>query len=388
MKKVRLYNNISKAGLDVFDAAYEYGADVENPEAILVRSAKLHDVVFGKELACIARAGAGYNNIPVDRCSEEGIVVFNTPGANANAVKELVIGGMLIAARDVVGGIEYARTLAGNPDALKEVEANKARFAGYELAGKTLVVIGLGAIGGPLANLCVRMGMKVIGYDPYVSVNAAWMLNSQIRHGEDLLAALAEADYVTVHIPLMPSTRGFLGEKEFAAVKPGCTVLNFARDGIVDSKALLEAMADGRVGKYVTDFPEPDLIGKPGVIAIPHLGASTEESEDNCARMAAGEIRAFLERGVIEHSVNYPDCDMGQLVMPARLVVMHKNVPAMVGAITGALGKLGINIETMNNRSRKDLAVTILDVSEVPTPEDLAALEATEGIIRTRVIEK
>ncbi len=386
--KVQLMNKISQAGLGVFDQSYTYGEAVENPDALLVRSAKLHEMAFEPGLACIARAGAGVNNIPIDRCSQEGIVVFNTPGANANAVKELALAAMLLASRDIVGGIEYAKTLAGTEGVAKTVEANKSRFAGYELAGKTLLVIGLGAIGGPLANMAVQLGMHVIGYDPYVSVNAAWNINSRVRHGEKLPECLAEADYISLHIPLTKDTKGFLGKEEFEAMKPGCRVLNLSRGEIVDNEAMLAAIKAGKVAKYVTDFPDETMVGQEGVIAIPHLGASTEESEDNCARMAAEEIRDYLEKGVIRHSVNFPDCDMGSLVMPARVVVLHKNIPSMVGKISQNLGEQGINIETMNNRSRGELAVSILDVSAVPEEDTLRKLENTEGIIRVRLIQK
>lgn len=386
--KVQLMNKISQVGLGVFDQSYTYGEAVENPDALLVRSAKLHEMAFEPGLACIARAGAGVNNIPIDRCSQEGIVVFNTPGANANAVKELALAAMLLASRDIVGGIEYAKTLAGTEGVAKTVEANKSRFAGYELAGKTLLVIGLGAIGGPLANMAVQLGMHVIGYDPYVSVNAAWNINSRVRHGEKLPECLAEADYISLHIPLTKDTKGFLGKEEFEAMKPGCRVLNLSRGEIVDNEAMLAAIKAGKVAKYVTDFPDETMVGQEGVIAIPHLGASTEESEDNCARMAAEEIRDYLEKGVIRHSVNFPDCDMGSLVMPARVVVLHKNIPSMVGKISQNLGEQGINIETMNNRSRGELAVSILDVSVVPEEDTLRKLENTEGIIRVRLIQK
>ena len=386
--KVQLMNKISQAGLGVFDQSYTYGEAVENPDALLVRSAKLHEMAFEPGLACIARAGAGVNNIPIVRCSQEGIVVFNTPGAKANAVKELALAAMLLASRDIVGGIEYAKTLAGTEGVAKTVEANKSRFAGYELAGKTLLVIGLGAIGGPLANMAVQLGMHVIGYDPYVSVNAAWNINSRVRHGEKLPECLAEADYISLHIPLTKDTKGFLGKEEFEAMKPGCRVLNLSRGEIVDNEAMLAAIKAGKVAKYVTDFPDETMVGQEGVIAIPHLGASTEESEDNCARMAAEEIRDYLEKGVIRHSVNFPDCDMGSLVMPARVVVLHKNIPSMVGKISQNLGEQGINIETMNNRSRGELAVSILDVSVVPEEDTLRKLENTEGIIRVRLIQK
>ncbi|MBQ7915444.1 MAG: 3-phosphoglycerate dehydrogenase [Firmicutes bacterium] len=387
MMKVKLMNKISQVGLKVFNDSYVYGDSVENAEAILVRSAKLHDMEFDPELACIARAGAGVNNIPIDRCSEAGIVVFNTPGANANAVKELALAGMLLAARDIIGGIDYAKGLVGTEGVAKAVEANKSKFAGYELAGKTLVVIGLGAIGGPLANMAVQLGMSVIGYDPYVSVNAAWNINSAVRHGLKLEECLAEADYVSLHIPLTKDTKGYLGAAQFEAMKPGCRVMNFSRGEIVDNEAMLAAIESGKVAKYVTDFPDETMVGKAGVIAIPHLGASTEESEDNCARMAAEEIRAYLEHGVIRNSVNFPDCDMGMLASPARLVVLHKNIPAMVSKISHNLGEEGINIETMNNRSRGELAVSILDVDKVPEAEKLQHLEATEGIIKVRLIE-
>lgn len=386
--KVQLLNKISQMGLRVLDDVYEYGDQMENPDAILVRSAKLHDMEFGSNLACIARAGAGVNNIPIDRCSEAGIVVFNTPGANANAVKELALAGMLLSARDIIGGVEYVKSLAGTEGVAKAVEANKSRFAGTELKGKTLLVIGLGAIGGPLANMAVQLGMRVIGYDPYVSVNAAWNLNSKVQHGEKLEECLAEADYISLHVPLTKETKDFLGTEELQAVKKGCCILNFSRGEIVDNQAMLAAIASGRVAKYVTDFPDETMVAQEGVLVVPHLGASTVESEDNCAKMAAEEIRSYMEQGVIHHSVNFPDCDMGALMMPARIVVLHKNIPAMVSKITQNFGEQGINIETMNNRSRGELAVSILDVDAVPEVEKLAKLEETEGIIRVRLIQK
>lgn len=386
--KVLLMNKISKAGLSVFDASYTCAEGLTDADAILVRSAKLHETSFDRSVLCVARAGAGVNNIPLDRCAKEGIVVFNTPGANANAVKELALAGMLLSARDIVGGIAYARTLVGCADAMPQVEANKGTFAGSELMGKTLLVIGLGAIGGPLANLAIALGMDVIGFDPYMSVNAAWQLKSSIRHATDLESALAEADYVSIHVPLTKDTMSFIGEKEVAAMKTGAHLMNFSRGEIVDAQALADGLNTGKIGKYVTDFPDGELLRLPNVIAIPHLGASTEESEDNCARMAAMQTRDYLERGIIRNAVNFPDCDNGPITSTARLLVLHANIPSMVAQISQVLSGAKINIDSMNNRSKGDRAVSVLDLEELPPDEVLAAIEKIDGVIRVRSIKK
>lgn len=386
MYKIKTYNKISKTGLAVFDDKYTVGDEVENADGAIVRSASLHDTEFSKSLLAIARAGAGTNNIPIDRCSKEGIVVFNTPGANANAVKELVIAGMLIGSRRVVSAIEWAKTLKGQGDEVgKLVEKGKSAFAGPELKGKKLGVIGLGAIGVLVANAANHLGMKVYGYDPYLSVNSAWNLTHNAVHIYDIKEIFEQCDYITLHVPLTDSTKNLINAEAIAKMKDGVRIMNFARGGLVNSEDIKAALESGKIASYVTDFPSDDLLCTDGVIAIPHLGASTPESEDNCAQMAASEIIDYIENGNITNSVNLPE-----ITLPRsgkyRICVIHKNVPNMITAITGIVATNDINIENMLNKSRGDYAYTMLDVSDVDSEHIIAKLEEIDGVIRARVI--
>ena len=378
-------NKISACGTSRFDAAkYTVGDAVENPDGIMVRSAAMHEMELPASLAAIARAGAGVNNIPVDKCSEAGIVVFNTPGANANAVKELVIAGMLISSRKVIPAIEWAKTLKGNGDAVpKMVEKGKSAYAGPEIKGKRLGVIGLGAIGILVANAAKSLGMEVYGYDPFLSVDAAWGLSRAIHHATSLDQIYAECDYITVHVPLTPDTREMFNAQAFAAMKPGVRVLNFSRAELVNAADMKAALADGKVAAYVVDFPTEDMLDVENVIAIPHLGASTPESEDNCAVMAADELMDYLENGNITHSVNYPEVSVPRST-ETRVCVLHRNIPNMLTQISGVLAADGTNIETMTNRSKKDYAYTILDVVGDVAEASLDKIQAVDGVIRVR----
>lgn len=379
-------NKIAACGTDRLGAGYNVGDAVENPQGIMVRSASMHDMEMPASLLAIARAGAGTNNIPCDKCAEEGIVVFNTPGANANAVKELVIAGLFLASRKVVPAIEWAKTLKGQGDAVgKLVEKGKGAYAGPEIQGKTLGVVGLGAIGRLVANAAQALGMTVYGYDPYISVDAAWGLSSSIIHASSLEEVYANSDYITVHVPLTPDTKGSINAAAFAQMKDGVRVLNFSRDALVDSNDMIAALESGKVACYVVDFPTDEMIGVENVVAIPHLGASTPESEDNCAVMAADELKNYLENGNIVNSVNYPT-----LVAPrtgdTRVCVLHKNIPNVLTAISAAVSAQGLNIEGMNNASKKDFAYTIMDVTGDVSDESLANIKAVEGVIRVRKI--
>ena len=387
MKNIKTYNKISKKGLAVLDkGGYTYGDEVEAPIGAVVRSASLHDTKFPESLLAIARAGAGTNNIPIDRCSEDGIVVFNTPGANANAVKELVIAGLLISSRRIVPAIEWAGTLKGNgAEVGKMVEKGKSAFAGPEISGKSLGVIGLGAIGVRVANAANHLGMKVYGYDPYLSVNAAWNLTHNAIHAVDIKEIYENCDYITIHVPLTPETKGFINSEAIAAMKDGVRILNFSRADLVDSSDILAALDNGKVACYVTDFPTDEVLGKDGVIAIPHLGASTPESEDNCAKMAAEELSDYIENGNITNSVNLPNVSMprsGKL----RLCVIHKNIPTILTQITQAMGKDNINIENMLNKSKKEYAYTLLDINDGDKDKIEAELKAIDGVIRVRIV--
>ncbi|MBQ5716322.1 MAG: phosphoglycerate dehydrogenase [Clostridia bacterium] len=386
MYQIKTLNKISKNGLDRFNANYNCADEIDAPDAILVRSASMHEMEMPESLLAIARAGAGVNNIPCDKCAEQGIVVFNTPGANANAVKELVLAGLLMCSRKVLPAIEWAKTLKGNgAEVGKMVEKGKGAFAGPEIMGKKLGVIGLGAIGILVANAASALGMEVYGYDPYLSVDAAWKLSRSIKHAADMNEIFAECDYITVHVPLTPDTKGFINNDSIATMKDGVRILNFARGDLVDSNAIIDALANGKVAAYVTDFPSDEVIGVDGVIAIPHLGASTPESEENCAVMAADEVREYLENGNIVNSVNMPN-----VVVPrstaVRVCIIHNNIPNMIAQISSAVSACNINIEKLNNQSRKDFAYTILDVESI----DDAAIEgikAIDGVIRVRVIK-
>lgn len=379
-------NKIAACGTDRLGANYTVGDAVENPVGILVRSASMHDMDMPESLLAIARAGAGTNNIPCDKCAEEGVVVFNTPGANANAVKELVIAGLFLASRKVVPAIEWAKTLKGEGDAVgKLVEKGKSAFAGPEIQGKTLGVIGLGAIGRLVANAAKSLGMTVYGYDPYISVDAAWGLSRSIIHASSLEEVYANSDYITVHVPLTPDTKGSINAAAFAQMKDGVRVLNFSRDALVDSKDMIAALESGKVAAYVVDFPTDEMIGVENVVAIPHLGASTPESEDNCAVMAADEIKAYLEDGNIINSVNYPSLSAPRTT-ETRVCVLHKNIPNVITTISAAVSGQGLNIEAMNNASKKEYAYTMMDVSGDVSDDCLATIAAVEGVIRVRKI--
>lgn len=387
MRNIYCFNAISKYGTDRLTADYALTDDLAKAEGVLVRSAALHETEFGDSLLAIARAGAGVNNIPLDRCANEGIVVFNTPGANANGVKELVIAGLLLAARDVVGGIEWCKENKEDANIAKTVEKAKKAFAGYEIKGKKLGVIGLGAIGAEVANTAAALGMEVYGYDPYISINAAWALSRDVKHITSVDTIYQECDYITVHVPLLDSTRGMINGQTIGQMKDGVVVLNFARDLLVDDDAMAAALETGKVRRYVTDFPNPKSVAMKNVIAIPHLGASTEESEDNCAKMAVEELMDYLENGNIRNSVNYPNCDMGVCRAASRVAVLHLNVPNMIGQITGILASGNVNISDMTNKSRDKYAYTLLDL-ENPADEGMVEkLKAIKGVLRVRVIK-
>ena len=386
MKNILLLNKIAKVGLDrLCSETYVCSTDMEKPEGIMVRSAKMHDMTFNPELAAIARAGAGVNNIPVERCAEEGIVVFNTPGANANGVKELAICALLLASRKVTEGVAWAKSLQGTPDVAKQVEAGKSQFGGNEIKGKTLGVIGLGAIGGMVANAAVALGMNVIGCDPYLSVEAAWNLDHRIVHAKSYEEIYKKADYISLHVPATGDTKGMICEKSISVMKDGVKIINLARAELVNSAELAVAMESGKVSAYVTDFPTEETVAIPGAITIPHLGASTEESEDNCAVMAAEQLDEYLRYGNIRNSVNYPAASMTPSGV-ARLCVLHANIPAVLSGISGACSDKGINIENMLNKSRGESAYTMLDINGEVTEEILSAISAIEGVRRVRAI--
>ena len=380
-------NPIANVGLDLLDDQYTKVEELADAQAVLVRSAAMHDLELPDGLEAVARAGAGVNNIPLDKCAEKGIVVFNTPGANANGVKELVFAGMLLAARDVVGGINWCTSEAGNADIAKLAEKQKKNFAGTELAGKKLGVIGLGAIGIKVANTARHFGMEVYGYDPFISVNAAWSLSRDVKHISDLETIYKECDYITVHVPLMDSTKKMISAEAVAMMKPTAVVLNFARDLLVDEEAVVKALAEGKLRKYVSDFPNPTTVGQPGCIVSPHLGASTEESEDNCAVMAVKEIRDYMENGNIKNSVNYPNCDMGVCQTTGRVALLHKNEKGAIGNFTAVLADAGVNIDNMSNKSKGDYAYTMMDVDAAVSDDVAAKLGALPEVFKVRVIK-
>ena len=386
MIQIQTLNAISPVYRDSLpEGEYDVRADAEHPQALLVRSANLHEMSVGDELLCIGRAGAGVNNIPLDKMAEKGVVVFNSPGANANAVKELVVAGLLLASRRITDGVEWCKTLAAEPDMEKLVEKNKSRFAGPELSGKTLGVIGLGAIGVLVANMGVALGMDVLGYDPYISVDHAWKLSRAVRHSTDFTEVLEKSDYLTLHVPLMDSTRNTIDEAALRRMKPTAALLNFARGPLVDAAAVCSALEEGRLRTYVSDFPSPELIGAKNVVVTPHLGASTPESEDNCVRMVARQIDDYLKNGSIVNSCNYPNCPMGRCVVP-RITVLHQNVPNVIGAITQRLSSEGLNIENMVNQSRGALAYTVVDVSARPSEALIESLRSLETSYRVRLL--
>ena len=379
-------NAISKVGLEVFDENYKSVDNMEAADAVLVRSAAMHDMELGKNVKVIARAGAGVNNIPLTKCADHGIVVFNTPGANANAVKELVIAGMFLASRDIIGGANWVQSERMNDDIAKLTEKEKKRFAGHELQGKKLGVIGLGAIGVQVANTAVHLGMEVYGYDPYISVKAAWSLSRHINHIKNVEDIYKQCDFITIHVPLLDSTKKMINKDAINMMKEDVIVMNFARDLLVAEEDMIEALADGKVKHYVTDFPNTTVAGVKNAIVLPHLGASTEEAEDNCAAMAAKEIRNFLENGNISNSVNFPNCDMGIAGEFPRLSICHKNIKNMLNQFTDIFTDEDINIEHMTNGSRGDYAYSMFDLSAVPSEGAVEKLSKIEGVLKVRVI--
>ena len=386
MYKYNCLNPIAQVGLEKFNENYVRTDDAGEADAILVRSAGMHDMDFSSSLKVIARAGAGVNNIPLDKCAEKGIVVFNTPGANANGVKEIVIAGMLLAARDIIGGISWVQENEEDGDIAKMTEKKKKAFAGTELEGKKLGVIGLGAVGVLVANAATHLGMEVYGYDPYVSVDAAWKLSRNIHHAKTVDELYKECDYITIHVPALEDTKGMINKDTISLMKKDVVILNFARDVLVNSEDMVDALVAGNVKCYVTDFPTPEVTGVKGAIVIPHLGASTEESEDNCAKMAVKETIDYLENGNITHSVNYPDCDMGQKGEGSRITILHHNIPNMLGQFTALLAKEKLNISLMANKSRKEYAYTMIDVDGDVSDAVKEELGSIDGVLKVRVI--
>ena len=387
MYQYHCLNPIAKKGLELFSDSYRMTDGVEQADAILVRSAKMHDMELPECVNAVARAGAGVNNIPVKELAEKGVVVFNTPGANANGVKELVLAGMLLASRDIVGGIEWVEQQKDRADIDKLAEKQKKQFAGCEISGKKLGIIGLGAIGAMVANAACGLGMDVYGYDPYISIDAAWNLSRTIHHSKTLDEILTTCDYITIHVPLLDSTKKMINAEAFAKMKDGVVFLNFARDLLVDEDALIAAIDSGKVKKYVTDFANPTVAGREGILVTPHLGASTEESEENCAVMAVKEVRDFLENGNIKNSVNFPNCDMGTCVAVGRIAITHRNIPNMISQVTSILGKEGLNIADMTNKSKGEYAYTMIDLESAASKEALDELRAIEGVSRVRVVK-
>ena len=387
MKKIHCLNASASVGTDIFDENYELTDNINEADAIMVRSAAMGDMEFSKNLLAIARAGAGVNNIPLERCADAGIVVFNTPGANANGVKELVICGMLLAARDVVGGIEWTRSIKDSDTISKDVEKGKKNFAGGEIKGKKLGVIGLGAIGAEVANAAASLGLEVLGYDPYISVNSAWRLSRKIKHITDINEIFKDCDYITLHVPLTNDNKGMIGKDSIAEMKDGVVILNFARDLLVDDDEMEKALESGKVARYVTDFPNTKSAKMEKAIVIPHLGASTQESEDNCAVMAANELVDYLENGNIKNSVNFPSCDMGVCQAEGRVAILHKNVPNMIGQITSAFAKNGYNISDLTNKSKASRAYTLIDIESKASEKLVDELNAIDGVLKVRVIK-
>ena len=387
MTKIHCLNAIANVGTDIFDENYKLTDNIEEADAIMVRSAAMGDMDFSENLLAIARAGAGVNNIPLERCADAGIVVFNTPGANANGVKELVICGMLLAARDVVGGIEWTRSIKDSDTIAKDVEKGKKNFAGGEIKGKKLGVIGLGAIGAEVANAAASLGLEVLGYDPFISVNAAWRLSRKIKHITDINEIFKECDYITLHVPLTDDNRGMIGKNSIPQMKDGVVILNFARDLLVDDDEMEKALESGKVARYVTDFPNTKSARMEKAIVIPHLGASTQESEDNCAVMAANELVDYLENGNIKNSVNFPSCDMGVCQVEGRVAILHKNVPNMIGQITSAFAKNGYNISDLTNKSKASRAYTLIDIESKASEKLVDELNAIDGVLKVRVIK-
>jgi D-3-phosphoglycerate dehydrogenase len=387
MFKIDYLNPISAKGTALWTEDYQTAENITEADAVMVRSAQMHDMQFPEKLLAVARAGAGVNNIPLNRCAEEGIVVFNTPGANANGVVELALCGMLLGCRDIVGGIEWVQSIKDEGDVAKKVEKGKSKFAGHEIKGKKLGVIGLGAIGGPLANAAVKLGMEVYGCDPFISIDAAWRLDSSIIHVKNREDIFSQCDIISVHVPLLDDTRKMINEQTIAMMKDGVIVLNFARDALVDDDAMEAALKSGKVKRYITDFPNDRTAGMEGVVAIPHLGASTEESEDNCAKMAVRQVMNYLENGNIVNSVNFPTCDMGVCTKPARVTILHRNIPNLLSRFTTAVAACGINISDMLNRSKGEFAYTMLDLDGDVSEASIEHLKQIDGVLRVRVIK-
>ena len=387
MKKIHCLNKIASCGTELFPADYELTDTLAEADGLLVRSASMHEMELPEGLLAIGRAGAGVNNIPLDACAEKGIVVFNTPGANANGVKELVIAGLLMASRDIAGGLNWCKENAEDANITKDTEKSKKAFAGCEIQGKKLGVIGLGAIGAEVANTAIHLGMDVYGYDPFMSVNAAWRLSRNVKHITNVDVIFQECDYITIHVPLTDTTRGMINKEKLDMMKDGAVVLNFARDTLVDDDAMAAALESGRVHRYVSDFPNPKVAHMQNVILLPHLGASTKESEDNCAVMAVQELTDYIENGNIKNSVNYPACDMGECHAACRLAVLHRNIPNMIGQITGILAEQGVNISDMTNKSRDKYAYTLLDLEHRPETAAVEKLAAIDGVLRVRVVK-
>ena len=386
MFKYNCLNNIAKVGLDRFDSSFVAVDDFKDADCALVRSAAMHDMELPESLLAIARAGAGVNNIPLDKCAEKGIVVFNTPGANANGVKELVIAAMLLASRDIVGGINWVATQTGNENIAKDAEKQKKQYAGHEISGKKLGVIGLGAIGIKVANTAVNLGMEVYGYDPYISVDAAWNLSRSVRHVKAVEEIYANCDIITVHVPLLDSTKKMINADAIKLMKNDVILINLARDLLVDEEAVISALRIGKLAKYVSDFPNPTTVGQEGVIVIPHLGASTEESEDNCAVMAVQELTDYMKNGNIKNSVNFPAINMGVCEKAGRVMVFHRNIANMITKFSACFGDAGINISEMNNKSRGDNAISMFDIDAPASDEIIDKLSKIKGVFRVRVV--
>ena len=387
MFQYKCLNPISSVGLERLTSNYQVTDDINQADAILVRSASMHDMEIPTNVKTVARAGAGVNNIPLDKCAEKGIVVFNTPGANANGVKEMVIAGMLLASRDIVGGIEWIEQQKENENIGKLAEKQKKQFAGCEIKGKRLGVIGLGAIGAMVANTAIYLGMDVYGYDPYISIDTAWKLSREIKHISNVEEIFRDCDYITLHVPLLESTKGMISRESIASMKDGVVLLNFSRDLLVDENALVEALESGKVKKYVTDFANPTVAGAKNTLVTPHLGASTEESEDNCAMMAVKEVRDYLENGNIHNSVNYPNCVMGQCMVAGRVTINHRNVVNMISQFTKVLGDADMNISDMTNKSKGDYAYTMIDLEKPAQADIIQKLEAIEGVLKVRIVK-
>ena len=387
MFQVNYLNKISPKGTALWTENYRVSERTEDADALLVRSAAMHDMVFSPNLLAVARAGAGVNNIPLDRCAEQGIVVFNTPGANARSVMELTLCGLLLGCRDIVGGIEWVKAIAGTADIAKQVEKGKSQFAGHEILGQKLGVVGLGAVGGPFANAARKLGMQVYGCDPFISIDAAWHLDSQIHRVNSREDIFATCDVISLHTPLLEDTKKMINAETIGKMKDGVIILNFARDLLVDDDAMAEALASGKVKRYITDFPNEKTAKMPGCIAIPHLGASTEESEDNCAKMAVTQIMNYLENGNIVNSVNFPNCDMGVCASQGRITILHKNIPNSLGRFTTAMAGENVNIAGLMNKSRGEYAYTMLDLDHKPSESVVEGLRNIEGVLRVRVIK-